>query len=289
MNDQTAHRIFVDHPAYNSLCHIAPRIEMPDSLLQAAVAVSQIEHEVYGWATADDKIQKMADSVRDLRRQHFGDRAPTSSIASLHEHLYKEQGFSGIPAANVMPQHYCVSVVLKIGHGMPESVGIIYKTIAHSIGLKCRAMGLKSMFFFEIIYEDGIARYIHPTSSDPGKCFNRAQIEDQYTNEYGSDTAYSADAFEEMSNRVWISRMLDRMRYMYIKDDPYRALVATQMLITLWPTKPIFWRDASYFQQKRNDRKAAADCLDKYLERVRPEDVEDYDKLVQTRHNLRSS
>src|SRR5437870_10792514 len=85
----------------------------------------------------DHELDRLADLVRaqcSSANSSRGNR--TSLITYLHEVLFEQEGFGGAPKEQYYsPLNSYLPAVFRLKHGLPITLGVVYKAVAERVGL----------------------------------------------------------------------------------------------------------------------------------------------------------
>ncbi|MDG2383634.1 MAG: transglutaminase-like domain-containing protein [Pirellulaceae bacterium] len=140
------HPRFCKPAAYQAFQEATLSIHQTDSLIQAAVAISQ--HLMLDASLPDVKreIEQLSSQVRT----RIPNGSQTGVLAHLHQVLFEEQAFQGISADYYNPRNSCLPYVMQSHRGIPITLVLIYKAVGEQLGLNVNGLNCPGHFLAEV-------------------------------------------------------------------------------------------------------------------------------------------
>ena len=268
--------------AYRLLGRQLSSVASPDALLSGALAIAMHESDDVKPAAVRAELQALSDRVRGRVRG----TQPQALLAHLHDVLFEEEGFGGDENDYYNPANSYVPAVLRNRRGLPITLSLIYKLVADRIGLQCWGVGLPGHFLIGV--RDG------NDAGDPLliDCFNRGRVlsvddaKAQVASQFGSEVEWSDEVLRPVSNRHWLTRMLQNLLNLFSAQDRFSDVAAMlEMEMLLWPDQQQLQRDLALVLARCGHSRPAGVWLDRYL-KGNPDDPQT-DELRQLRDVLR--
>jgi len=257
-------------------------VSSPDGLLSGALAIAMHQMDGVDPNAVRAQIQALADRVRGRVRG----TQPQALLAHLHDVLFEEEGFGGDEEDYYNPANSYLPAVLRNRRGLPITLSLVYKLVAHRIGLDCWGVGLPGHFLIGV--RDGGA------DDDPLliDCFNRGRLlsaddaRAQVSAQFASDVEWSDEMLQPVSHRQWLTRMLQNLLNLFGAQDQFTDVAAMlEMEMLLWPDQRQLQRDLALVLARCGHSRPAGIWLDRYL-KGNPDDPQT-DELRQLRDVLR--
>ncbi len=264
--------------AFDAINSIALSIDKPQSLLPAAIAIAQ--------HSCPDATLKEAQRRLDGMANVIGSRVRSPQIqarfAHLHQYLFEELGFEGNSADYYNPDNSLFPRVLRTCRGVPITLSLLYKLVAERIGLNVWGIGLPGHFVVGADMGDASV-IIDPFAA--GRLLTPDEARFRVQNQFGDQVEWSARLLEPVSNRYWITRILQNLLASYSKAGQYEDVCAVlEMEILLWPDEVRVQRDLAVALARLGKQDSAFKWLEYYLQN-NPEDP-NRDNLRQLLLNL---
>jgi len=245
--------------AFELLNRTADAIESPDALLQGAVAISMHQMDNVEPGTVDLKIQQHVDTIRARVRGS----QPQAMLAHMHAYLFEDQLFTGNTDNYYATSNSYLPAVLETRRGLPISLCLLYKIIAERLGLKVRGVGLPGHFLAGVEI-DGTLMLVDPFAAGREVTQDEAHLKLQEM--FGPDVEWSTELLEPVSNRQWLTRMLQNLLRTFGAQGHYADVAAIlEMEMVLWPSQDHLQRDLALVLARIGLAKPASVWLDNYL------------------------
>lgn len=265
--------------AYRLLAAQLPQIDSPDALINGAAAIAL--HQDSGCADAQS-IDSIIQGYADVIRSRVRGSQPQAMLAHLHAFLFDEQGFAGNTEDYYNAANSYLPVVLQTKRGLPITLALVYKIVAERLGLRVWGVGLPGHFLAAV--DTGTAvMMIDPfnggciISQEEAVCRMRAVL--------GDEVEWSDDLLKPVSNRHWLTRILQNLLNVFGSMGHYADVAAMlEMEMLLWPEQDRLERDLALVLARVGLAEPASNWLNHYLQN-NPDDPQQTD-LLQLLHVL---
>ncbi|MGH7213266.1 MAG: SirB1 family protein [Tepidisphaeraceae bacterium] len=268
--------------AFKLLASQVKQIESSDALLSGAIAIAMHQLENVDPAAVDGKLQQYADTVRARVRGH----QPQAILAHLHELLFEEEKFTGNTDDYYAPANSYLPVVLETRRGLPITLSLVYKTVAERLGLKCWGVGLPGHFLCAVQEksdDEESVMLVDPFAG--GRVLTPDEAHQRMQEMFGPEVEWSDEFLQPVSNRHWLTRMLQNLLRVFGSNSHYADVAAIlEMEMLLWPAQDHLQRDLALVLARIGLSRPASIWLDAYLKN-NPDDPQK-DDLEQLRNVL---
>ena len=245
--------------AFNLLAAQVSRLDAPEALLQGAVAVAMHQMDEADPAQVDATLQRYADTVRSRVR---GSQSQ-AVLAHLHDLLFEEEGFTGNTEDYYNPSNSYLPAVLQTKRGLPITLSLIYKTVAERLGLKAWGVGLPGHFLAAVDSDDAVM-LIDPFAG--GRMLTREEAHGRLCDLFGPDAEWSEELVRPVSNRYWLTRLLQNLLTHFGGEGRYSEVAAIlEMEMLLWPEQDRLQRDLALVLARVGLTQPASIWLNQYL------------------------
>jgi len=249
-----------DPTAFAMLASQVDALETPTALITAATAIAR--HQIHNAdpVKTTGKIQTYADRV--IARV----RGPQlqATIAHLHDILFEEEGFAGNADNYYHPSNSYLPVVLSQRKGLPITLSLVYKAVAERLGIVAYGVGMPGHFLVGV--EDGGEFPMLVDAFAGGKILTRDEAFAKLTTLFGREFEWSADYMQPVSNRHWLTRMLQNLLHLFSRANQFNDVAAVlEMEMLLWPQQDHLQRDLALVLARNGMPKQASLWLDRYL------------------------
>jgi regulator of sirC expression with transglutaminase-like and TPR domain len=245
--------------AFNLLSSQVGCIESPDALVRGATAIAMHQIENVDAAEVDATLQRLADSVRSRVRG----TQPQALLAHLHDVLFDEEQFIGNQEDYYNTSNSYLPEVLRTKRGLPITLSLIYKIVAERLGLRAWGIGLPGHFLCGVEI-DGVTMLVDPFSG--GRIVTVDEAHARMQEMLGPDVEWSDELLQPVSNRHWLTRMLQNLLHTYGNSGHFADVAAVlEMEMLLWPKREQLQRDLALVLARCGLSQPASIWLDKYL------------------------
>jgi regulator of sirC expression with transglutaminase-like and TPR domain len=237
----------------------ATQIESPDALLHGAVAIAM--HQMPGVDPA--RVDKTIQSYVEIIRSRVRGTQPQALLAHMHEVIFEEAGFTGDTDDYYAAANSYLPAVLDTKRGLPITLCLIYKIIAERLGLRCWGVGLPGHFLAAMQIDSGIM-LIDPFAD--GRILTVDEARERMRDVLGQEVEWSEDLLEPVSNRHWLTRMLQNLLNTFGSAGSYADVAAMlEMEMILWPGQERLQRDLALVLARIGMSEPASAWLTQYL------------------------
>jgi len=235
-------------------------LESSDGLLGGALAISMQFLGDVDLAAVDGKIQAHVDRVRGRVRG----AQPQALLAHMHQYLFDDVGFAGNVDDYYGAANSYLPLVLENKVGLPITLSLIYKLVGERLGFKTWGIGLPGHFLAGI--QTGETSLMIDCFSagrvlSIGEC--RAKIHEMF----GEEAEWSEEFLSPISNRHWLTRMLQNLLRYFGSEGQYANVAAVlEMEMLLWPKQTHLQRDLALVLARIGMAKPASIWLKTYLD-----------------------
>jgi regulator of sirC expression with transglutaminase-like and TPR domain len=248
-------------------------LDSSDALVNGAVAIAMLQMDNADPAKVDETLQRFTDTVRSRVR---GDQ-PQALLAHLHQFLFEEEGFAGNSEDFYNPLNSYLPMVLETKLGLPITLSLIYKVIAERLGVPAWGVALPGHFVVGVESQGG-EMLIDPFSA--GQLILPEEARSRLSEVYGPEMEWSEEFLQPVSNRHWLTRMLQNLLHVFGSAGQYGEVAAVlELEMLLWPDQDRLQRDLALVLARIGMAQPASAWLDRYLKN-NPDDPQRRD-LVQ--------
>lgn len=265
-----------DHRAANR-GHFARIVARPDAeidLAGGALCIAADGRPDLDPAPTLAALDELAGRVR--LRTDRGDDDDTT-IARLHDVLYREMGFRAPTAAEFHdPLNSDLDRVVARRIGLPISLAIVELEVAWRIGLALHGIGLPGHF----IIGGPSGTLIDPAGG--GRALTPDDCQALIRRSLGESVLFHVGLLRRAGRREILARVLRNLRSVHLaRRDWPAALGVVDLLLVVEPTDPDHGRDRGLLLGRMGRFSEAIACLARYLEE-RPDghDVQDVQQVV---------
>jgi len=245
--------------AFNLLTRQVAAIESPDALVHGATAIAMHQVESIEVAEVDATLQRYADTIRSRVRGS----QPQALLAHLHDVLFDEEQFTGNQDDYYNTANSYLPEVLRTKRGLPISLSLIYKVVAERLGLRAWGVGLPGHFLCGIEV-DGKVMLVDPFAQ--GRIITVDEAHARMQEMLGPDVEWSDELLQPVSNRHWLTRMLQNLLHTFGNSGHFADVAAVlEMEMLLWPKREQLQRDLALVLARCGLSQPASIWLDRYL------------------------
>jgi regulator of sirC expression with transglutaminase-like and TPR domain len=270
--------ICCDLQAYRLLEAQVPSLASSDALLNGAIAIASHQLHNLDLAQVDQTIQDHANKVRSRvrsNRRHV-------LLAHLHDYLFDELGFAGNRDDYYNAVNSYLPAVLETKRGLPITLSLVYKLVAERLGLRVNGVGLPGHFVVSVQAE---GEPMLVDCFDGGRLLSQEEAHQKVMEIHGPDAEWTDELLRPVSNRHWLTRMLQNLLNVFGARSQYHDVAAVlEMEMLLWPDQNQLQRDLGLVLARCGMPGPASTLLDSYL-RANPDDPQRTD-LEQLRNVL---
>jgi regulator of sirC expression with transglutaminase-like and TPR domain len=256
--------------AFAILSRQVASLNSPDALLHGAIAIAMHQMEGIDIAHVDATLQGYADTVRSRVRGS----QPQALLAHLHDVLFDEVGFAGNTDDYYSTSNSYLPIVLETKRGLPISLSMIYKIVAERLGLRAWGIGLPGHFLAGL---DVAGQTMLVDPFDSGRMLTFDEAHERMQEIVGPDVEWSDEMIQPVSNRHWLTRMLQNLLHVFSSTCHYADVAAVlEMEMLLWPEQDRLQRDLALVLARVGLTQPASVWLNRYLDN-NPDDPQKLD------------
>jgi regulator of sirC expression with transglutaminase-like and TPR domain len=245
--------------AFNLLARQVGQIESPDALVHGATAIAMHQLDNVDVADVDATLQRYADTVRSRVRGS----QPQAMIAHLHDVLFDEEGFTGNEDDYYNTSNSYQPEVLRTKRGLPITLSLVYKVVAERLGLRAWGVGLPGHFMCGVAVDEKIM-LVDPFAA--GRLITVDEAHARMQEMLGPDVEWSDELLQPVSNRHWLTRMLQNLLHTFGNSGHFADVAAVlEMEMLLWPKREQLQRDLALVLARCGLSQPASVWLDRYL------------------------
>ena len=240
-------------------------IDQPQSLLSAAVAISL--HAVPD-ASVNEAQRRITAMAKVVSSRVHGTQVQ-ALVAHLHEFLFEELGVEGNSADYYNPNNSLFPCVLRTHKGLPITLSLLYKLVGDRVGLNVWGVGLPGHFVAGVDMGGKVALI---DTFAGGRLLSLEEAKERVVNHFGNQVEWSQRLIEPVTNRYWITRILQNLLTSYGKTGQYAEISAVlELELLLWPEEARLQRDLAVVLARVGKQDLASEWLEHYLHQ-NPED-----------------
>jgi len=273
---KTAQPLCCTSAAYAAFARYVTRIETPLGLLRAASALAGHHDE----ALVNNDVERVLNGFAKMVRGRVRGAQPQARIAHLHAYLFEELGFAGNSDDYYNPSNGYLSEVIDTRRGLPISLSLIYKFVAHKLDLTVNGVGLPGHFVVAVqTYEtEASQKPIIVDCYDSGRVLSVEDCKDRVESIFGDTVDWNEKMLEPVSHRMWLSRMIQNLLHIFTTNQQWNDVAAMlELQMVLWPKQSQLKRDLGLVLARIDMPKPASMWLGEYL-KANPDDPE-HDEL----------
>jgi regulator of sirC expression with transglutaminase-like and TPR domain len=256
----TAQPLCCSSSAFKLLANQLPSLTSAKALLHGAVAISRHQLDGVTIRQTERRIKDIADTVRS--RVHGPQ--PQALLAHLHDVLFEEEAFAGNVEDYHNPLNSYLPAVLDNKRGLPITLCLIYKLVADRLGIETWGIGLPGHFLIGTECNQGLMLV---DCFAGGRSLTKDEAHEQMMLQFGPETEWSDELLRPVTNRQWLTRMLQNLLNVFGSEDRYADVGAMlEMEMLLWPDQPHLQRDLGLVLARCGLAKPACVWLDRYLQ-----------------------
>jgi regulator of sirC expression with transglutaminase-like and TPR domain len=245
--------------AFSLLARQVSSIESPDALVHGACAIAMHQLDNVDVTEVDATLQRYADTVRSRVRGS----QPQALLAHLHDVLFEEEKFAGNQDDYYNTVNSYIPEVIRTKRGLPITLSLIYKVVAERLGLKAWGVGLPGHFMCGIDLSDKIM-LVDPFAG--GRVITVDEAHARMQEMLGPDVEWSDELLQPVSNRHWLTRMLQNLLHTFGNSGHFADVAAIlEMEMLLWPKREQLQRDLALVLARCGLSQPASIWLDRYL------------------------
>ncbi|WP_414529201.1 SirB1 family protein [Nodularia chucula] len=232
-------------------------------LAKAALYIAQEEYPDLNVAEYLNTLDRMADEVEeDLSISRY----PLQIIQSINLYLYSNLGFAGNRTNYYDPCNSFLNDVIDRRMGIPITLALVYLEIARRINFPMVGVGMPGHF---LIRPDIPDMEIFVDAFNGGEVMFAEDCENQLSQVFQQPVSLRPEFLAPVSNRQILARMLNNLKYIYLKEQNLaKTLAAVERVLLLFPEMILEVRDRGLLYYQLGQYAQAVDNLQTYLDKV---------------------
>jgi regulator of sirC expression with transglutaminase-like and TPR domain len=207
------------------------------------------------------KIARMAAEIGS--RLDCEKRDPHSSIHSINDYLFAEQGFHGNEDDYYDPRNSFLNDVIDRKTGIPITISTLYIELARRVGLALDGVCFPGHF---IVKYSGLADEILIDPFNHGRILSERDCQDILDRMYGSRVQFRREMIASSTKKQILDRMLNNLKGIYVDSKNYqKALSVVDLILELSPDNYLEIRDRGLLYYKLECFSQGLHDLESYL------------------------
>jgi regulator of sirC expression with transglutaminase-like and TPR domain len=239
----------------------------PVDLAQAALVIAKLEYPRLDPTASLTSLAAMGDRAAE-RLRPYGDAPVRLRIDALNRLFYGEESFSGNRTRYDDFRNSLLNVVLERRIGIPISLAVVYMEVARRAGLDVFGVSFPGHFLLRVPGgASGAARQaVILDPFDGGSEVDERACRALLSRQAGDRTPFTTAMLEPCTTHELIARMLNNLKRAYVDQRSFpQARLATDLLLTIDPTRRSELRDRGLLAYHLDDLPAALRDLEDYL------------------------
>ncbi len=232
-------------------------VDLIRSALQFANTIAYPNLDVDMYANLIDGLGNWA--INTVTKVHN----PRALAGELSAFLFKQLGFRGNEQNYEDPRNSYLNEVFDRRLGIPITLSVIYMSIANKAGLSAEGVGLPGHFVVSIQDPSG-EFYVDPFNA--GKILSVGECEQLVESTTGYKGPFQEEWLEPASPRMILTRMLNNLRNVYMKEQDWElALSVIEHISLLQPDMHELVRDRGVIYHQMGKLQLAVQHYETYL------------------------
>jgi regulator of sirC expression with transglutaminase-like and TPR domain len=180
----------------------------------------------------DCELDRLADQVREqCSSANSARRNRTSLITYLHEVLFEQEGFGGSPQERYYnPLNSYLPAVFTLKHGLPITLGVVYKAVAERVGLPVEGIFSRGHFLVRVQDQQG---WLIVDPYHRGRILTVAEACQLISGIVGEPLQPDSRHLPTASHKQWLQRVIVNLMHVFEAMRLEHDLQAMQELLTL--------------------------------------------------------
>lgn len=215
--------------AYRAFSRALPGIRKSPGLFRAAWAIAQHEHPDADVREGEAVVGRLIDTVRNRLRSTTID----AKLAHLHDVLFDVLGFHGNVDDYYAPSNSYLCDVLRTRRGLPITLTLLYRHVAHGIGLTVHGVNAPGHFLAEVEVDrrEGKSIYVDPFFG--GGLLHEDEVYERILQATGKQLQPTAQNLSRAAPHEWLGRMLNNLQAVFASTGRERDVYAMQEMQSL--------------------------------------------------------
>jgi regulator of sirC expression with transglutaminase-like and TPR domain len=180
----------------------------------------------------DREFDRLAGLVREPCSSANSPRGNrTSLITYLHEVLFEQEGFGGAPQEQYYsPLNSYLPAVFRLKHGLPITLGVVYKAVAERVGLPVEGIFSAGHFLLRVQDQQG---WLIVDPYHRGRILTVAEACQLISGIVGEVLQPDPRHLPTASNKQWLRRVIVNLMHVFGAMKLQHDLQAMEELLTL--------------------------------------------------------
>lgn len=209
-----------------------PRLDSTHGLVHCVFGVSLHALDDACPDAVDRELDRLADLVRQQcssANSPQGNR--TSLITYLHEVLFEQEGFGGAPQERYYnPLNSYLPAVFGLKHGLPITLGVVYKAVAERVGLPVEGIFSPGHFLLRVKDQQG---WLIVDPYHRGRILTVAEACELISSIVGETLLPDPRHLPVASNKQWVRRVIVNLVQLFSAMKLEHDLQAMHELLAL--------------------------------------------------------
>jgi regulator of sirC expression with transglutaminase-like and TPR domain len=208
------------------------RLDSTQGLVHCVFGVSLHALEDACPPALDQELDRLADLVRQQCSSANSPRGNrTSLITYLHEVLFEQEGFGGAPQDRYYsPLNSYLPAVFRLKHGLPITLGVVYKAVAERVGLPVEGIFSRGHFLLRVQDQQG---WLIVDPYHRGRILTVDEACELISGIVGESLQPDPRHLPTASNKQWVRRVIVNLMHVFDAMRLEHDLQAMQELLTL--------------------------------------------------------
>jgi regulator of sirC expression with transglutaminase-like and TPR domain len=242
-------------------------------VLQAALLIASTAYPDLDMEQCKAHLDDLAQRIRErlslpdccAQSQSSFDLDPATILGAINQVLFEEEHFHSNRDDYYNPDNSFFNRVLETHSGIPITLSLLYIEVGKRVGIALEGIALPYQFVVRYCSPEGNIIYIDPYEN--GLLLNMEECKQRILRMSRGRLKIREHWFKPVSNHLFLVRMLNNLKHIYLDTEDYeQLLIISDFILLLIPHYAYEWRDRGviHLQLKRYSH-ARRDLL-RYLE-----------------------
>ena len=242
-------------------------------VLQAALLIARTAYPDLDMEQCKARLDELAQRIRDrlalpdhcAQAQLPSDLDPLTVLDAMNQVLFAEEHFHGNRDDYYNPDNSFFNRMLETHSGIPITLSLLYIEVGKRVGITLEGIALPYQFVVRYCSPEGNIIYIDPY--EHGLLLNMEECKQRILRMSRGRLKVREQWFKPVSNHMFIVRMLNNLKHVYLDTENYeQLLIISDLILLLIPHYAYEWRDRGIVHlQLKHYAHARRDLL-RYLE-----------------------
>jgi len=213
--------------------HFYQEIQQPDEKICLAKAALHIAQEEYPELDTEEYLNALDTMADELQERLPASRYPLRMVQSINHYLYDDLGFAGDKTNYYDPRNSFLNQVIDRRLGIPITLSLVYLEVAQRVDFPMLGVGMPGHFLIRPDVPD-IEIFVDPFHD--GEILFTQDCQDRLSQIYQQPVTLQPEFLDVISKRQFLSRMLNNLKYIYLKQQDFtKALGSVERILLLFP------------------------------------------------------